>query len=276
MIRSNATGTAAKWHMLLYGSGETGKSRLLGSLPRSNPDFFCSPSGKVVYLAADPEGARLGSILPDDRKYLEVVELDYKKDIFEQLNSLFGGTGDCKWVADEGFKTIITDTLTVAVRAMLGQLADSGKFSDKNIRISRSHSLPMQGDYMAAGRLLDELMRTQQAAPYHSIVACHEQEVHPDEGRRGESIGGPAGVGRAAVRLMVNYYNTVLRVHQRPKPRTQIGAKLEMERVVSTTTQGIWQAKFRVPAPINPIPEILVDPDPINVWQKLAAAQEVK
>lgn len=272
MFRTTQTGSAAKQLVLLYGQGETGKSRLVGAAPRANPEIW---GQKVVYVAADPEGARLGSILASDRDLLEVVELDYSKDIYAQLEEIYTATKRAKWIADEGFRTIITDTFTVPMRALLAQLADSGRFSEKHIRLSDSgRNLPMQGDYMAVGSLMDSLFRAQQSGPYNHIVVCHEQEVHPEEGKRGESIGGPTAVGKAAVRLLVNWYNTVLRVSQRPKPRKNLGEKLEMQRVVSTTTNGIWQAKFRCPQPTNPIPEILVEPDPVNVWRAIAQAQE--
>lgn len=272
MHRVQDSPSAARRLVLLYGAGETGKSRLVGTVPRSNPTVW---GQRVVLVTADPEGSRLGSTLIEDRPLLERVDLDFSSDIFAQLEEIYSGTKRAKWIREEGFTTIITDTLTIAMKAMLTQLADSQRFSEKHIRISDSgHMQPMQGDYLAAGQLLDNLVRVQVSGPFHHVVVCHEQEVRPEEGKPGETIGGPATVGRAAVRQLVNIYNTVIRLHQRPKQRKSLQERLTMERVAATATHGIWQAKFRCPQPANPIPEIMVEPDPVNVWRTIDRALE--
>ena len=264
--------SAAKRLVLLYGAGEVGKSRLVGTVARSNPEAW---GERVVLVTADPEGSRLDSTLLEDRASLERIDLDYGADIFAQLEEIYTGTKRAKWIRDEGFRTIITDTLTIPMKALLTQLADSQRFSEKHIRISDSgHMQPMQGDFLAAGQLLDNLFRAQVASPFHHVVICHETEIRPDDGEGGVAVGGPATVGRATVRQLVNLYNTVIHVYQRPKQRRSLQEKLSMERVAATTTHGIWQAKFRCPLPANPIPEIMIDPDPVNVWNAIDQAQQ--
>lgn len=255
----------------LYGAGEVGKSRILGAICRAAPQIW---GERAVMLTTDPEGEGLGSILLQDRPNMEVVTLELDKDVNKQLEDAYLGKGDMKWIRDEGFKTIVTDTLTIAMRTLLGQLADSGKFSEKHIRLSDSHNQPMQGDFLAVGTLMDGLLRAQKNGPFNHIVSCHEQEVRPEEGKPGETIGGPATVGKANVRSIVNWYNTVLRVWQKPAPRKDLNSPVTMQRFVSTTTTGIWQAKFRSPQLSNPIPTILVNEDPVNVWREIHTAQE--
>lgn len=274
MIRHGAGAAAGgKQLVVLYGAGETGKSRLAAACARASAATW---GDRVIYLTSDPEGERLGSVLLLDRPNLETVSLELNKDVNKQLEDIYLGKGDAKWMVDEGYKTIITDTLTIAMRTLLGQLADSGKFSEKHIKLSDGHNQPMQGDFLAVGTLMDGLMRAQKSGPFNHIVLCHEQEVRPEDGKPGEVIGGPATVGKANVRSIVNWYNTVLRVWQKPEPRKDLSQAPRMQRFVSTTTAGIWQAKFRAPQLANPIPTILVNEDPVNVWREIHTAQEAQ
>lgn len=269
MLRGSVT--VGKRLVVLYGAGETGKSRAAAAAPRSNPAAW---GERALLVAADPEGGRLGSTLMVDRPNLEVLQLNYTKDIFAQLEDLYLGVRTGKWAVEEGFKTIITDTLTLAARGMLTQLANSQRFSEKHIKMSDSgHMLPMQGDFLAAGGLLDNLIRAQVSGPFNHIIVCHEQEVRPEPGKPGDVYGGPATIGKAAVRQLVNSYNTVIRFYLRPKPRKSPQDRLEMERVAATATHGIWQAKLRTPHPTNPIPEISIETDPVSFWTALDKAE---
>jgi hypothetical protein len=227
-------------------------------------------------LTTDPEGERLGSTLLIDRPNIETVSVELNKDVNKQLEDAYLAKGDMAWIKTEGFKTIITDTLTIGMRTLLGQLADSGRFSEKHIKLSDGHNQPMQGDFLAVGTLMDGLMRAQKNGPFNHIILCHEQEVRPEDGKPGEVIGGPATVGKANVRSLVNWYNTVFRIWQKPEPRKDLSTAPRMQRFVSTTTSGIWQAKFRSHHGTNPIPTIPVDDDPVNVWLALHSAQEAK
>lgn len=245
----------------IYGGGSSGKTRLACSAMRGAPEWFGS---KAVYIAIDPETASLGPVLPPDRKNLEVVTINLDKDVYDQVKDIYS----FNWRA-EGFDTVITDTFTILSQVMLGQLTNSGRFSDKGIQISGADKLSQQGDYLATGVLMSTLLRRQLASGMNHLTLFHEQEVRPDAGKPGEPIGGPMTVGKASVRTVVNWYNTFFHMVEEPKKRTDLTKPLEYQRVVRTARHGIWQAKLRSPELENKLPEIVAEPDPINVWRVL-------
>lgn len=257
------SGAAAKGAALIcmVGAGESGKTRLACAANRAAPDWF---GEKSVYIAIDPEAASLGSVLPADRNNMEVIALDSNKDVASQVSSIYS----YPW-RKEGFTTVITDTMTVLSQVILAQVTNSGKFSDRHIELGDGIKQPMQGDFLATNTLIMSLLRKQLASGLNHITLFHEQEVRPEPGQPGEPIGGPATVGKASIRSIVNWYNTVLHIVRRPKKRTQPLAPLEYERVVHTAGHGIWQAKLRTADLTNPVPEIAMDADPANVWTKL-------
>lgn len=257
------SGAAARGPALicLTGAGEAGKSRLACAAPRACPEWF---GEKALYVAIDPEAASLGSVLKDDREHMEVLVLDHKKDVFSQILDIYSHD----WTK-EGFSTCITDTLTVLAQTMLAQLTNSGKFSERHIELGEGIKQPMQGDYLATQTLLMTLLRKQQASGMHHISLFHDQEVRPEPGQPGVPIGGPATVGKASIRSIVNWYNTVLHIVKRQRRRTDLTKPIEYERVVYTTGHDIWQAKLRTPTPSNMIPEIIALEDPANVWQTI-------
>lgn len=245
----------------LTGAGNSGKSRAACAANRAAPHRFGTRS---VLVAIDPEAASLGSALEIDKANMEVVVVDMAKDVHEQLSQIYA----YDWRA-EGFTTVITDTMTVATQTMLAQLTNSGRFSDRHIELGGGQKQPMQGDFLATNTLTMSLLRKQQASGMNHITLFHEQEIRPEPGQPGEPIGGPATVGKANVRSIVNWYNTVLHIVNRPKKRATPTAALEYERVVYTTNHGIWQAKLRTSDLLNPTPEIVLNPDPANLWQTL-------
>jgi hypothetical protein len=245
----------------LTGAGESGKTRLACSANRAAPDWFGKRS---VYIAVDPEAASLGSVLPADRQNMEVITLDANKDVASQVSSIYG----YPWKS-EGFDTIITDTMTVLSQIILAQVTNSGKFSDRHIELGDGIKQPMQGDFLATNTLVMSLLRKQLASNMNHITLFHEQEARPEPGQPGDPIGGPATVGKASIRSIVNWYNTVLHIVRRAKKRTQPLAPLEYERIVHTAGHGIWQAKLRTSDLTNPVPEIAMNADPVNVWTTL-------
>lgn len=195
---------------------------------------------------------------------MEILTINEGKDIFAQVLEIYS----YDW-AREGFKTIITDTMTILTKGILSQVTNSGRFSDKHIDLGQGIKQPMQGDFLATQTLLLSLLRRQQQSRLNHLTLFHEIEIRPEAGQPGEPIGGPDTVGKASVRLIVNWYNTVLHLTRRQKKRTDLRQPIEYERVVHTTGHGIWQAKLRTPDPTNRIPEILMEPDPASVWQTL-------
>lgn len=245
------------------GQGEAGKTRFACSAPRACPDRF---GKRALYIAIDPESEALGPVLLEDRPNLEKVRLNMKADVFEQMKSIY----EYDW-RSEGITTCITDTMTVLSQTMLAQLTDSGKFSDRHIDLGSGVKQPMQGDFLATQTLIMALLRKQQQSGMNHLTLFHDQEVRPDAGQPGEPIGGPATVGKASVRSIVNWYNTVLHLVKRQKKRTDLTKPIEYERVVHTAGHGIWQAKLRTPKPFNP--EIIMEFDPANVWRTLEAME---
>ena len=245
----------------LSGAGESGKTRLACTAPRACPDWFGS---RAVYLAIDPESASLGSVLWEDRPNLERVIIDTNKDVFDQVKDIYS----YNWKG-EGISTIITDTMTVLSQVMLSQVTNSGKFSDRHIVLGAGVNQPMPGDFLAVGTLMMSLLKKQLASGLNHISLFHDQEVRPEPGQPGEPYGGPATVGKASIRSIVNWYNTVLHLVKQPKKRTSPTQPIEHEHVVYTSGHGIWQAKLRVPTPVNHIPCITMGTDPANVWQTI-------
>ena len=247
--------------MALYGAGEAGKTRLVASAIRACPDWF---GKRAAYLAIDPESELLGSVPREDRSNMERILIDQNKDVYAQISDIYA----FDWRA-EGITTIITDTMTTLSQTMHAQLTNSGKFSDRHIQLAPGVNQPMQGDFLATNTLIMTLLRKQQASRLNHLTLFHEQEVRPEPGSPGEPVGGPATVGKASVRSIVNWYNTVLHVVKQQKKRTNPTQPIEYEHVVYTSGHGIWQAKLRVPTPTNPIPCIPMGTDPSNVWREL-------
>lgn len=248
----------------LTGAGKTGKSRFACAAMRGDPEQY---GEKAVYVAIDPEASSLGSILPEDREKLEVVTLDGKKDFFAELKGVY----EYPWLK-EGYNTVITDTMTIWSQEMLAQLTNSGNFSDKHIQLSKDGKVfqPMPGDFLGVETLLFSLLRSQLASGMNHITLFHEREDRPEPGTPGEPVGGPATVGKASIRKISAWYNTVLRIEVKPKKRTDLKQPLEYERILHTAPHGIWQAGLRTPHLVNPIPMIPLETDPVNGWQKLA------
>lgn len=252
----------------MNGAGEAGKSRLAAAACRAWPERF---GPRAVLVCVDPEAEALGPVLLEDRPNMERVVINHNVDVFDQLKDIY----KYNWKA-EGITTIVTDTMTVATQSMLAQVTNSGKFSERHVDLGGGIKAPMMGDYGAVQTLTMSLLRMQQQSGMNHICLFHDQEVRPDAGQPGEPIGGPATVGKAGVRGIVNWYNTVLHIVRRPRKRTDMTKPQEMERVVYTTGHGIWQAKLRTPNLVNPISEILMEPDPANVWKVLSTLMESK
>lgn len=252
----------------LYGAGETGKTRAACAVNRACPDWF---GPRSVYVATDPEGASLGSVLRPDKANMEVIMLDERKDIHVQLVELYS----YDW-RKEGFQTVITDTLTTAMQVLLTQLTNSGRFSDKNIDLGGGMKLPQQGDFLGSETLAFSLLNKMKQSGLNHVCVFHEQEVRPDAGKPGEPIGGPSTVGKAAVRKLVNWYNTVLHMTQEQKRRQDLSKPVEYERIMYTAGHGLWQAKLRTADLTNPIPRIIVDKDPVNAWRLIDSTIHAK
>lgn len=247
----------------LTGEAKSGKTRLACAVNRGDPQQFGERS---VYVAIDPEAARLGSVLLEDVENMEVVTLSPGKDVFSELKGIY----EYDW-KKEGIKTVITDTMTIWSQDMMAQLTNAGNFSDKHIQLSKGGNVyqPMPGDFLGTETLLFDLLRTQVSSGMNHISLYHEREDRPEAGQPGKPVGGPATVGRASIRKIAAWYNSVLRLAVRQKRRTDLSKPVEYERVLYTAPHDIWLCGLRTPHLKNPIPEIIVQDDPANVWSTL-------
>lgn len=262
MIRHGVGTPAGPSIIALESAPKTGKSRLACAAMRGDPETF---GDVATYVAIDPESASLGSILMEDRPHLNVVTLDPTKDAYQELKEIF----KFPW-QKEGIRTVIVDTWTVWAQDMLAALANAGSFSDKHIKLSEGAFQPMPGDFLGMETLTFNLFRLQKASGLNYINIFHEREDRPEPGSPGETVGGPATVGRASIQKIAGWHNTVLRLAMRPMRRTDLSKPLEYQRILHTAPHGIWQCGLRTPHLTNPIPEIVVDSDPVNVWQTIS------
>lgn len=261
--RGSGAGAKGAALICLTGEAKAGKTRLACAANRGAPEQFGTRS---VYVAIDPEAASLGSVLLEDRANMEVVTLNPKKDVFAELKGVY----EYDW-KKEGISTVITDTMTIWSQDMMAQLTNAGNFSDKHIQLSKAGNVfqPMPGDFLGTETLLFDLLRTQISSGMNHISLYHEREDRPEPGTQGKPVGGPATVGKASIRKIAAWYNTVLRLAVRQKRRTDLSKPVEYERVLYTAPHDIWLCGLRTPHLKNPISEIAVDDDPVNVWQKL-------
>lgn len=251
--------------IVAYGAGGTSKSRSAAACCRARPDVY---GERAALVCADPGSEGLGPILEADRGRMEKVGFDAKSDVYTQIMDIL----QFDWKA-EGIKTCIWDTMTTVGQIMLAQLANSGKFSERNIELSTvkggEAKQPMQGDFLAAETLLFRFLYKLRDSGMNHILLFHELDVRPEQGTPGDPYGGPAFVGKAMTRKIGGWATQTLRFSTRPKKRATLTAPIEQEYVVHTEDRGIWKAKFRLPQPTNPCPEIVLNPDPINLWQTL-------
>lgn len=245
----------------MFSAGGMGKSRLMATAMRGWPEQFGS---KIACLCADPASERLDSILPIDRQNIIRVGINWEKDIYQQIKDFIR----YDWKA-KGVLSGSVDTFTTVGGHLLAQITNSGRFSDKHIQLAEGVNQPMPGDYGACNTLIMNLIRFQQQSGMNWINLYHELEVRPELGQAGDVYGGPAVVGKALTKTVGNLDMTCIRLGMKRAGQAKLGEKPSYKRVAFTEAQGIWLSKLRSPHPTNPIPEIDMDPDPVNVWHVL-------
>lgn len=266
MIRLGRGATDGAGRLIcMFGDGGTSKTRTAAACFRAVPEVYGEAG---VYVATDPSSEELGPVLLEDRGRLDKVGVNTNEDVFKQIIEIT----KADW-RKEGYKTVIWDTATTLGQMMLSQLANSGKFSEKHIALSNAPgaetNLPMMGDFHAAETLLFRWLSKQRESGMHHLMIFHARELRPEPGEPGEPYGGPAFCGQQLTRKIGNWYNMSLRFATRVKKRTDLTKPAETEFVVHTTDTGIWKAKFRLPQATNPVPEVVLNPDPVNLWQTL-------
>lgn len=240
--------------ILIYADPKCGKTRLATSLP----DRF----GNSIYVAWDPGTERLGPVLEPYRKRLHPIQSapepgkPYKPDEDAFVIAL------TDW--RERFplaRTLVFDHITAFAEDALSSIADTGQFSDKHIAISAGKgakmNIPMEGDYGAVHGIVDRLTTYLFRQPLHLIVLAHATML---ESKSGEGlIGGPATVGKAAVRKYAGRFDTVIHLGRRMKEQKEVFTAY-------TDKHSFWTAGVRSHLPTNPIPSVELSPDPSNFW----------
>jgi hypothetical protein len=250
----------------LYGDGGVGKTRLLASLCRSDPQKY----GRALYLATDPGSKSLSSVLPQDHEFLEPIIFegeDGKWDPYADIESLLKGKSPGlsheDW-AKLGIKTILWDSVTTSGYDILTGITNSSKFTDKHVTIQRGLNFPVPGDYGSAQYAVRMLFKMALGTGCHLLCVHHAAIWEPDQGDPSGIYGGPMTVGKGSIRETARQYHTVLRVET--KSVSAPGRPSETTYQVRTSPHGVWVAKYRTSETVSPIPIIPLTPDPVNFW----------
>lgn len=244
-----------RWErILIYADPKSGKTRLATSLP----DRF----GEIIYVAWDPGTERLGPVLPRYRSRIHPIrsipepgkKYDPREDAFAISLNDYSKPYPLA-------HTLVWDHMTATAEDCLQAIADSGQFSSSHVKISAGTStlnLPMEGDYGAVHGVVDRLTTFLFRQPLHLIILCHASTSEMKDGTG--TIGGPATVGKAAIRKYAGRFDTVIR----------LGRKMEGDKnrfTAFTDHHGrIWTAGIRGHLESNPMPSVDLSPDPINFW----------
>ena len=254
------TAERAPERICVYGGPKVGKTTLVTSLPWGS--YW---GEKAAYVAYDDNSETLKSVLKHNKERLLVLKPD----------------GDPTWMREavglarrdwrgEGCGTLIWDTMTATAQKILTEYANSGVFSEKHAvqvgdrKDGSWHTSPMEGDYGAAQNTLALLHEHLWLQPINLIVIFHDDVAEPKSGSVDGLMGGPATVGKKAIRWIPAKYDTVLRMER-------IQTNPESQRVVVNTTQrGIWPAGVRGDDPNVKLPsQVTVDRDPKAFWDIL-------
>lgn len=260
-------GTALE-RILIYGAPKVGKTRLATSLPwgpywGEKAILVTADMPRAEGMSAeDAAASSLKPVLDANRERLLVVVPDGTPNWMEEAVAIARAKYD-----QPGVRTIIWDTLTETAKRILRFYSDTGVFSDKHAvqvgsRALKSwHTSPMEGDYGAAQNTIAFLQEHLWSQPLHLIVIFHEDFIEPESGSIEGLIGGPATVGKKAIRWIPAKYDTVLYMQRR------MATTEKSEIIVNTVQRGIWVAGVRgtteVPA------QIVLRPDPTHVWRQL-------
>lgn len=267
----------------LYSQPKAGKTRTATSLP-DNEIWGRQGEGKtIVYVAADPSSESLSSVLPHYRDRLEVVKprpaeafretrkgrVPVKYDPLKEAVAI----ATYPW-ADEGFKTLIWDTMTVTARDLLKAYAlmqnytgetkggDSKAISFGQSNTPEFHIHPTMGDYGAAQSTTDHILQLLFEQPLNLIVLFHEEWVSPKQTDTGETVGGPATVGSARVKHLPGLFDHCIR---QEAMRKQLPGRERQEKfVIHTGKHGPWIAGLRCPG-VAP-GDINLEMDPGHWW----------
>lgn len=255
----------------LYAAPKTGKTRLSTALPWDTPRW----GSRAIYVPTDPGAEELGSVLSENRERLICVKPEPKtlggKVVYDPLaEAVEIATHD--WQKDfPDVRTLIWDTMTQTSRELLSAYADSGQFSDKHVTFGKPgsatyHAQPMEGDYGAAQRSTLFILQYLFRQPLNLVVLFHEDHVEPKEDKPAESLyGGPSIAGKAGIKVIAALFDNLFRLDVKNVPgKGGVGTIAQYR--VNTVQRYIWLAGFRHMTRENPIPTVILEPNPVHFW----------
>jgi hypothetical protein len=236
--------------------------------------------GDIIYICADEGSERMDPILHTYRprvKRLKVRAPDDPKgregwDPIAEYWDIAIKARDGTWRKEfPNAKTIIIDSVTEMGNQWMQHIANTGQFSvEKHIRIGPrgsegGYNIPLPGDYGATQNAINRYLAALFELPYHIICVFHAAYDEPDSGGAAEF--GPKTVGKATVRTIAGKFPMVVRVASKTIGAGP-GKEPRQEVTAYTQRQGLWNAKLRSGDDVNPMPKVVLNPDPINFWEK--------
>jgi hypothetical protein len=248
---------------LIYGIPGSGKTRLATSLPER--------WGKIAYFAFDKGSEKLDSVLPQYRDRIDVFKPSWKDPI---LGAAEIELTDWKKL---GYDTIELDTFTTLCRAWLRNVTDEGHFQEKRNYIGTPGkpgfvALSDKGHYGGTATIIQNFIDglIDKQPEMNIICICHEYLREKDKDGGGSVLGGPATVGKASLEWLAAQFSTVIRMDRSQETTFKDNIRGEKTVLVARMAQhGNYIARRNESGSGgNPLPKLVLDPDPINFWRK--------
>ena len=154
--------------MLLFGDPGTGKTLLAASahlMEEMQPVLFCNAEGGTATLYQDRYRERY-----EDLDIENITDTDQNADRFlDNLGEVY------ERIQDEGYKTLIVDTLSEVQRYGLMDLSDQHKGWWRAFRDPKKVTLPMYGASLTQTAILVRALRD---LPAHVIATAHVRRAH--------------------------------------------------------------------------------------------------
>lgn len=254
----------------IYGEPKKGKTRLATALPWGG-----RWGDKAIYVAWDDNALELASVLLPDREHLTVVTPDKAKVDARTGKEYYDPLAEATEIAsadwaEQGYKTLIWDTMTSTAIDLLKAITVQGKHGN-NVSFGtpgKPDYVPQAtiGDYGATQRCVQHTLDFLFDQPMNVIVLFHA--VDDDDNGKAEMVGGPATVGKAAIRPIAGRFDNLFRVTSRPiRQGNTVPPIYVQKRVVQTEPVQYWLAGIRAPLPKNTLSEFELTDEPVKFWQ---------
>jgi hypothetical protein len=264
--------------IIVYSMPGFGKTRLITSL---TPRF-----GDILYLALDKGSYQLASVLKkyqfneDGSRRIHVLRPmgDDPIQNFSEfaLRDWRNEPGTDKSYPFKNVRTLVVDTYSALMNAVLMHIANTGMVNqEQHFQIGKpgepgSRKIPNRGDYNGAANIsrgfIDDIFENQDEM--HIIFAMHEDPPSVDEKTGVAHVGSPQHPGKVMQAELPSLFPTVIRLIRKPilKPDGSVTSQV----LALTEPHGQYLAKLREDdVRGNQMPEVELDIDPINFWERL-------